>query len=321
MPEGARDRVCPYPHAEDDGVTPCVFGPTCKAGHASRALPADPKEHAAFWAKFNAGGTRIGKSPAERDARLLRSQLEPWPTAVLRQRLHDEFGGAIEGLGRAEIMQGLLDGYARGGRYARRTVRVNGTPVRAELIAALRAELQAWATQHIQNDRPSIKAENYTILRAPAEFQKADSNQARKAAAKIRQYRGLWDLAVTALTEADPAFVPSFSALAVTRNFTGSPHIDNQNTGPFYGLSIGDFPEGQGGVCVECDAFTVAHVNTRHRMGKVDGRYPHWVAPYDAGCERYSLIFYQTAGSYQAPTAAVFQPFVAEDCVGLARIA
>eukprot|EP00277_Geminigera_cryophila_P036293 CAMPEP_0173090492 /NCGR_PEP_ID=MMETSP1102-20130122/26948_1 /TAXON_ID=49646 /ORGANISM="Geminigera sp., Strain Caron Lab Isolate" /LENGTH=32 /DNA_ID= /DNA_START= /DNA_END= /DNA_ORIENTATION= len=26
---------------------------------------------------------------------------------------------------------------------------------------------------------------------------------------------------------------------------------------------------------------TVAQVNTKNRLGKVDGRYPHWVAPYD----------------------------------------
>ena len=40
-------------------------------------------------------------------------------------------------------------------------------------------------------------------------------------------------------------------------------------------------------------------VDTRHRLGKVDGRYPHWVAPYDPGAERYSLIYYQTEGEPQ----------------------
>ena len=44
---------------------------------------------------------------------------------------------------------------------------------------------------------------------------------------------------------------------------------------PFYGLALGSFTEGQGGIMVECSARVVAHVNTRNRLGKVDGRYPH----------------------------------------------
>ena len=42
--------------------------------------------------------------------------------------------------------------------------------------------------------------------------------------------------------------------MAFTHKFKGSPHIDKQNTGPFYGLSLGNFPAGQGGVRVECSA-------------------------------------------------------------------
>ena len=102
----------------------------------------------------------------------------------------------------------------------------------------------------------------------------------------------------------DPEFAANFSALAVTRNFQGSPH--KQNTGPFYGLSLGCFPEGQGGVCVEADPFVVAFINTRHRLGKVDGRQPHWVSPHPAGTERFSLIYYQTNGDYLPPTTAYF---------------
>ena len=45
---------------------------------------------------------------------------------------------------------------------------------------------------------------------------------------------------------------------------------------------------------VECSARVVAHVNTKNRLGRVDGRYPHWVAPYDERKDRYSLIFYLT---------------------------
>jgi hypothetical protein len=48
-------------------------------------------------------------------------------------------------------------------------------------------------------------------------------------------------------------------------------------------------------------------VDTANRLGKIDGRYPHWVAPYEVETEeRFSLIYYQTAGSYVAPGPAVF---------------
>jgi len=60
---------------------------------------------------------------------------------------------------------------------------------------------------------------------------------------------------------------------------------------------------------VECSARVVAHVNTKNRLGKVDGRFSHWVAPYDATTkDRYSLIFYQTMGKYQKTESAIFDP-------------
>lgn len=102
-------------------------------------------------------------------------------------------------------------------------------------------------------------------------------------------------------------FADTFTALAVTYGFQGSPHIDKQNIGPFYGLALGRFKEGQGGICVECDARTVGIVNTRNRLGKVDGRFPHWVAPYDEGSERFSLIYYLTMGEPTPIRSAVFE--------------
>ena len=82
----------------------------------------------------------------------------------------------------------------------------------------------------------------------------------------------------------DAEFAQSYTALAVTHGFTGSPHIDNQNVGPFYGLSLGDFAEGEGGVRVECSARVVAEANTG----------------------RYSLIYYRTEGAPTELGAAVF---------------
>ena len=50
-----------------------------------------------------------------------------------------------------------------------------------------------------------------------------------------------------------------------------------------------------------------ATVNTKNRLGKVDGRYPHWVAPYDQQKERYSLIYYQTTGEMESVGPAIFK--------------
>ena len=60
--------------------------------------------------------------------------------------------------------------------------------------------------------------------------------------------------------------------------------------GPFYGLALGDYADGTGGICVECSARVVAEVNTKNRLGKVDGRYPHWVAPYATFAPPYSTL-------------------------------
>ena len=75
----------------------------------------------------------------------------------------------------------------------------------------------------------------------------------------------------------DLQYSKEFTSNAFTRNFQGSPHIDTQNIAPFYGLSMGDFTGGA--LCVEYSPREVAHVDTHGKLAKVDGRYPHWVAP------------------------------------------
>ena len=58
-------------------------------------------------------------------------------------------------------------------------------------------------------------------------------------------------------------------------------------------------------VSVECSARVVGKVETKNRLGKIDGRYPHWVSPYDG--ERWSLVFYRTEeGNGQEVGPAIF---------------
>ena len=108
------------------------------------------------------------------------------------------------------------------------------------------------------------------ILRSPADLaQNAGTRNAAQCAKKFEQWSRLWNLALEAMQQVDPEFATKYTALAVTMGFEGSPHIDKQNVGPFYGMSLGTFEEGEGGICVECSARQIAHVNTRNRLGKV----------------------------------------------------
>ena len=322
----------------DDGVSPCAFGLACRQGHAKRVKMRfkNRQEQNQYW--NNHYGYDPGESPAVRDANLLQSQLEPWPTSNLRQRLVNDFGESykdMDPLDRKKLLDKLLRHYQdredpsinTKNLPSRKVVRVRGgTPLGPGMEEALLEELKAWRKQQGNvNTRPSIKATSYLILRSPTESEIEQkrlgtlSRRASKALYKIEKHKSLWDLATKAIELVrphDPDFPESFSALAVTYGFMGSPHIDKQNTGPFYGLSLGNFTgaiNGGGCVCVEADAFTVAHVSTHNRLNKCDGRYPHWVGNYEG--ERYSLIYYATSTEkhdYITPSKAFYGNVVPE---------
>lgn len=250
----------------------------------------------------------------DRDATLLQSQLEPWSTPHLRKRLEQFFGQPLtdpETVHREEIMERLLVQYEKHnsstGPTAQRHIQwFRGRLVKESLCEELLAELCEWAVRYgnCPRERPTINAQVYMILRSPEEFSEKHGPKARLAALKLQQNQKLWELAHEAMVQTDPVFAELYTALAVTSNFTGSPHIDTQNIGPFYGLSLGDFTKGGGALCVELDPVTVAAVDTRNRLGKVDGRNPHWVAPYEG--ERFSLIYYQTLGTPLPMSSVVF---------------
>ena len=307
----------------------------------------------------------VGDSPAVRDVTLLRSQLEPYSTAALRNRLVEYFQDSYEvldGMARGEIMHRLLESYKEGGHLPRTKV-YKQPPKQFELSKDLQkqvlTELKVWRYEYtgigytsssssgtigtkVKNTRPSINAKTYMILRKPSSVSSTskeettstkdgkDTNTSissssrleRMAERKLNKYRRLWNLATYLLQKyvrhVDREFVDhQFSALAVTYGFHGSPHIDKQNTTPFYGISFGSYvphdecggSDGAGGgeLCVELDPFHVAYINTKNRFAKVDGRYVHWVSPYDTTkYDRYSLIYYSTHTAYQQPTKPIY---------------
>jgi hypothetical protein len=171
------------------------------------------------------------------------------------------------------------------------------------MLEELLVELQSIQWPGTPRERPKISAEYYMILQRPQPDE--GSKRTKREATKLQRYQGLWNKAVEAINEVDCEFADRFTALAVTKNFCGSPHIDTLNVGPFYGISLGDFsPDDGGKISVECSPTCVAEVNTRGCLAKVDGRFPHWVTPYQG--TRYSLVYYVTNGEIMPQTTAIF---------------
>lgn len=188
------------------------------------------------------GKDKTKLSACDRDATLIRSQLEPLSTPQLRKRLEQSFGVSLSDEGadgertydREFVMTTLLDCYEKHG--PRRVWKERGIPASPERLTSLLAELRAISWPRLR-ERPKIRAENYMILQKPGSG-KPESARTRNETAKLTRYRKLFDSAVEALAEIDPTFAERFTALAVTKNFVGSPHIDTLNVGPFYGLSL-----------------------------------------------------------------------------------
>jgi hypothetical protein len=231
-------------------------------------------------------GAFVGASAAERDPSLLRSQLEPWSTTALRRRLVADFGdkaSSPEKFPRADVMKRLLELYqeeSESRNTPRTIIQASGTLIddlyREKLLLVLKKWKDEWMGKNLE--RTSIRAENYMILTSPKSWEPLGRKKRQKAEAKLNEHREIWDLAKIIMASVDNEFASKYSALAVTHNFQGSPHIDRQNVGPFYGLSLGDFDDKTGGIMVECSARVVANVNTKNRLGKVDGRFSHWVS-------------------------------------------
>jgi len=231
----------------------------------------------------------------------------------------------------------------------RHGLQIYGTPVPEDKLRKLRIELEKWTahTGLVNKNRecPSIHADNYMILRRPTESTVEDGNSiniinnkplSHRAIRKIEKrerYRSLWKAGIDALATIDPEYArTNCTEIAITHGFTGSPHRDKQNCGPFFGLSLGNYDDsdGKGGIVVEASARVVVKVNTKNRLGKVDGRYVHWVAPWGTEKQqppdfspsdghtqpmledqpqpqqRYSLIYYETGHEYIRPGPAVF---------------
>lgn len=167
------------------------------------------------------------------------------------------------------------------------------SPLYDSLLNSL-IKLQWPAKRH----RPSIHSEHYIVMW-----------RGRPRPGLEELHQGCENL----MAWADSTFL--FTHVAVTKNFVGSPHVDNLDQTYQYTMSLGPFTIG-GELCVECeseklkgsegeaegeattqqeerspDGTRVEVVDTHGRVASMDGRFVHWVRGHDGG-DRYSLVFY-----------------------------
>ena len=170
------------------------------------------------------------------------------------------------------------------------------------LLTALRGA--RWSSQ---TDRPKVASVGYIVLEQPPPAKGpeggcvAESAGSKRARAKRERHARLWEAVAAWMAVVDPTF--EYTGVACSKGFRGSPHVDTYDIAYQWAISLGDF-EG-GALCVESAADEVSVVNTRRRAAKVDGRYPHWVAPWSG--ERYSVIVYKTRGKAVPLGPAVYQ--------------
>eukprot|EP00930_Biecheleria_cincta_P086656 TRINITY_DN75915_c0_g1_i1.p1 TRINITY_DN75915_c0_g1~~TRINITY_DN75915_c0_g1_i1.p1 ORF type:complete len:412 (+),score=65.80 TRINITY_DN75915_c0_g1_i1:109-1344(+) len=229
----------------------------------------------------------------------LQQQLEPLTISQLRQRLQtlgcattDVEQQAQAAGGRLAKKQALLDLLCecyRDGRLQRTERHTAGTPIPSELLEPLLNELRSlrWPVK-----KRKVQAEQYMVLGIPA---------AGSGPKLLDQYPRLWELCSKLMQSLAANF--QYSSVAVTKNFVSSPHVDMNDRSYQFALSLGDFHSG-GELCVEASHEEVLVVDTKAKLAKVDGRFPHWVRPYE-GKERFSLIFYRVTGEFCAPEAAM----------------
>eukprot|EP01047_Picozoa_sp_COSAG01_P056005 COSAG01_NODE_6299_length_3748_cov_3.059468_1_plen_395_part_00 len=121
-------------------------------------------------ANGEAAGPAAASTPADRDATLLRSQLEPLSTPQLRRRLEFDFGVPMdpETTDREAVMVRLLEAYAAEGAAGRIVRPLSGALVLSEKMQAeLLAELRGTDWAATIRERPGVRAEGYLTLQKP----------------------------------------------------------------------------------------------------------------------------------------------------------
>jgi len=170
---------------------------------------------------------------------------------------------------RRDLLKSLLDHYTNHPRSAQRHEGVDlPMDIKNKLLAQLEKQEFPPGTH-----RPSVLSQHYIVL---------------KTGAEPAEFLELAGLCRELMNWADADF--PYTAIAVTKNFHGSPHVDAADQMAQFCVSLGEFNDG-GELFVDSpNPDEVLQVVTKNKVAKVDGRYTHWVNGYIG--TRYSLIFY-----------------------------
>eukprot|EP00804_Cyclotella_cryptica_P007411 CCRYP_002619-RA/>CCRYP_002619-RA protein AED:0.26 eAED:0.26 QI:185/1/1/1/1/0.66/3/1686/543 len=127
--------------------------------------------------------------------------------------------------------------------------------------------------------RGGVSASNYLVIKQQQQHHPPEHDK-------------LWNMCRHLLHLVVPEAV--YNAVAITRGFRGSPHIDTHDTATFqYVIALGDFVGGH--LCCEADVDgteTLA-IDIHDRIGRIDGRRVHWVDGWKGG-DRFSIVYYCT---------------------------
>ena len=240
----------------------------------------------------------VSRPMQQRDPPLIET-LKPLPTAELRRRCAalEEGTQAQSSSGtRQDLLEALVAAYERRPRVERRC---RGKPLPPQLAAELTAELQRlqWPKK---SARPGLDSERYLVL---------PNRRGVQACGTRHPHFQLRQLCDAAVAFASPAF--EHTAIAVTKNFVGSPHIDAFDRSEQLATSLGDVSGGE--LCVDDDPsgiegsssggggeprHSVAVVETLNCVASLDGRHVHWVRSFNGG-DRFSIIWYNTESEQQ----------------------
>lgn len=158
--------------------------------------------------------------------------------------------------------------------YERKQILLDGIPIAKEYTTSVLNYLRQttlWPPRDKQ--RKGVNSGNYLTVR-------------KKHPDDMRE---IWDLCQKLLHSIDDSI--RYSALAITRNFRGSPHVDLHDTTYQHVIALGDFEHG-GRLCVASGAQTFS-INVKNRLARIDGRNVHWVEKCNRG-ERFSVVYYST---------------------------
>ena len=137
-----------------------------------------------------------------------------------------------------------------------------------------------WPTANRQ--RKGVLAGKYLTVRRKKQSTRGSKNRAKEV-------DDLWDLCASLIRLVVPDV--EYTALAITKNFHGSPHVDLHDTTFQHVLAVGDFTGGE--LCADDGLEQDISIDVHNRLGRIDGRGVHWVAGWH-GTDRYSIVYYST---------------------------